>query len=450
MGHPERFSRLSERESAMLDERTPASAATFRRAAKVLAGGVASSFQAREPWPIYIARGDGARVWDVDGNEYFDFHNGFSAMLQGHAHPVIGAAVAERYERGTHFAAPTEDAVAVAEELARRFGLPRWRFTNSGTESAMGAVRIARAVTGRDDVVKVIGSYHGHYDALLVGIGADHEQGVPLATVDRVHPIDFNDAAALERRIRGLKRDGRPAACVILEGAMTHVGLALPQPGYLEQVREITRRHGVLLVLDEVKTGLSIAAGGAVEHFGIEPDMLTLAKALGGGLPTGAIGMSAEVGRTAEERGVLHFGTFNGNPLSMAAARANLVEVLTPDAYEQLFARNDRLAAGCDAVITEWGMQAHSVRLGSKGCVFAGFEPVVDYRSFKGSQDPELSRLTWLWLMNRGLFVTPGRGQEWNLSVAHSDDAVDRYVEAFSELGKELSLISRLSGSARA
>ncbi len=439
---------LSERESAALDKRTPASAAALGRAEKVLAGGVASSYQARKPWPIYLSHGEGQRVWDVDGNEYLDFHNGFSTMLQGHAHPVIGRAVTERCGRGTHFAAPTEDAVIVAEELARRFRLPRWRFTNSGTESAMGAVRIARAITGRDDLVKVLGTYHGHYDALMVGVGAGYEQGVPAATADRVHPIDFNDAEALERRIHELERDARAPACVILEGVMTHVGLALPHEGYLEAVREITRRHGVLLVFDEVKTGLSIAAGGAVERFGVEPDMVILAKALGGGLPTGAIGLSAEVGGAAEERAVLHFGTFNGNPLGLASTRANLLGVLTPDAYEGLFALNDRLVAGCDAVIAESGLPGHTVAIGSKGCVFFGSDPVVDYRSFERQRDRGLAELIWLWFMNRGCYVTPGRGQEWNLGVAHTDEAVERYVDVFGELAAELS--PRLSGSARA
>ena len=448
MANHEQIRSLSARESAALNDRTPASAVAFGRAEKVLAGGVASSYQAREPWPIYLSHGEGQRVWDVDGNGYFDFHNGFSTMLQGHAHPIIGAALAERYGRGTHFAAPTEDAVVVAEELARRFGLPRWRFTNSGTESAMGAVRIARAVSGRDDVVKVLGTYHGHYDALMVGVGPGYEQGIPAATADRVHAIEFNDAEALERQIAELERAGRGPACVILEGVMTHVGLALPREGYLEAVRDITRRHEVLLVFDEVKTGLSIAAGGAAERFGVQPDMVILAKALGGGLPTGAIGMSAEVGGTAEERAVLHFGTFNGNPLGLASTRANLLSVLTPDAYERLFALNDRLVAGCDALIAERGLQAHTVAVGSKGCVFFGSDPVVDYRSFERQRDRGLAELIWLWFMNRGLYVTPGRGQEWNLSVAHTDEAVERYLDVFAELAAELS--PRLSGSARA
>jgi glutamate-1-semialdehyde 2,1-aminomutase len=445
-----RIRQLSARESAALDERTPRSAAMFRRAGRVLAGGVASSFQAREPWPIYLERGDGQRVWDLDGNERFDFHNGFSAMLQGHAHPAIGAAVGARYGYGTHFAAPTEDAVMVAEELVRRWGFPRWRFTNSGTESTMGALRIARAVTGRHDVVRILGVYHGHHDTVLAGLGAEHERGIPPATIAHVHSVDFNDAEAMERQLGELAREGRGAACVIMEAVMTHVGLALPEPGYLESVRELTRRHGALLILDEVKTGLAIAAGGAVERFGVEPDMVTLAKALGGGLPTGAIGMTGELAEAVDGVGLLHLGTFNGNPLGMAAARANLLEVLTPEAYRRLFALNDRLVAACDAIVAEHGLAARVVGLGAKGCVTHGEEAVVDYASFKRRRDPELSRLLWLWFMNRGLFVTPGREQEWTLTVTHDEEAVDSYVEAFAELAREIGVSRRLSGSARA
>jgi glutamate-1-semialdehyde 2,1-aminomutase len=319
--------------------------------------------------------------------------------------------VTRRHALGTHFGATTEDAVAVSEELARRFGLERWCFTNSGTESTLLAVRIARAFTGRRAVVRMEGSYHGHAEL-------EHELEVA-----------FNDAAALERAV------GETApACVLMEAAMTSVGLVLPEPGYLAAVRELTRASGVVLIFDEVKTGLTIAPGGAVERFGVQPDMVTLAKSLGGGLPSGAVGMTPELGVPVEDGRVRHRGTYNGNPLSMAAARASLTEVLTPAAYDEFERLGARMAAGCQEVVREHGLAASVVGLGHKGCVHG--------------HDPELAGLVWLWLMNRGLFVTPGRGQEWNVTVAHGDAAVDGYVGAFAGLAAELS--PRLSGSARA
>jgi glutamate-1-semialdehyde 2,1-aminomutase len=447
-----RIRELTQREHAVLNERTQRSGEMFRRADRVLSGGVASSYQLREPWPIYLSRGEGPRVWDVDGNEYFDFHNGFGSMVQGHAHPAIGTAVERRYAQGTHFAAPTEDGIVVAEDLARRFAMPRWRYTNSGSESTMDAIRIARASTGRDDVMKIFGSYHGHHDTVMVSIGVAYDEigphdhprslpyggGIPQATVDLVHTVHFNDAESMDRRIHELDLEGRKPACVIMEAAMMNLGVVLPKPGYLEAVREITRRHGVVLIFDEVKTGLCIAAGGAVERFGVVPDMVTLAKALGGGLPTGAIGMSEEVAAVVENGKVYQVGTYNGNPLGMAAARANLMEVLTPEAYRHLNRLNERILAGCDAVVNHYRLPAYTVGVGSKGCVTFSTELVVDYPSFKRSQDPELSELAWLWSMNRGIFMTPGREEEWTLSVTHTDEAIDQYVSVFAELAEEL------------
>jgi glutamate-1-semialdehyde 2,1-aminomutase len=465
----QRIGELRERERAHLCERTKQSGAMLRRAERALAGGVASSFHRLEPWPVYMARGEGARTWDVDGNEYIDFHNGFSAMLQGHAHAAIEAAVARRHALGTHFGAPTEEAVAVAEELGRRFELPRWRFTNSGTEATMDAIRIARGLTGRPDVVKIFGSYHGHDDTTMVAIGVPYErigpaeapgsppwgEGIPRSTLEHVHTVHFNDAGAMERLIRRLERAARAPACVIMEAAMTNLGLVPPELGYLEAVRDITRRHGVVLIFDEVKTGLSIAAGGAVERFGVPPDAVTLAKALGGGLSSGAIGMTPELAAVVQDGRVHQVGTFNGNPLAMAAARANLLEVLTPRAYRRLERLGERMLAGCDAVIAEHGLPAYPVGLGSKGCVTWATEPVVDYPSFKRRHDPELAELIWLWHMNRGILVTAGREQEWNLSVAHDEGTVDRYVEVFAALAAELDrgpagVSGRSSGSARA
>jgi glutamate-1-semialdehyde 2,1-aminomutase len=223
-----------------------------------------------------------------------------------------------------------------------------------------------------------------------------------------------------------------------MEAAMMNLGVVLPEPGYLEAVREITRRHEVVLIVDEVKTGLAIAAGGATERFGIEPDMVTLAKTLGGGLPSGAIGGTAEIMRVVEDGTVYQVGTYNGNPLSMAAARASLTEVLTADAYEHLAQLNERIVGGCQRVVDEHRLPAYALGIGAKGCVTFAREKVVDYETFKANQDVELSELAWLYNMNRGVFMTPGREEEWTLSVTHTLDDVDRYVEVFAELASDL------------
>jgi glutamate-1-semialdehyde 2,1-aminomutase len=447
-----RVRELIARESAALNERTQGSRTMWERARKTLAGGVASSYQLRDPWPIYLERGEGERVWDVDGNEYVDFHNGFGSMTQGHAHPAITAAVAERAALGTHFAAPTEDGVVVAEELARRFRLPKWRYTNSGSEATMDAIRIARGLTGRETIVKIFGSYHGHHDAVMVSIGVEYAKigdrddlaslpygaGIPQAIVDLTIAVPFNDAEAMERRIERLAAEGRLPACVIMEAAMMNLGVVLPEPGYLEAVREITRKHGVVLIFDEVKTGLTVAAGGAVEHFGVVPDMVTLAKTLGGGLPSGAIGATDEVMASVEDDRVNQVGTYNGNPLTMAAARASLFEVLTPEGYAHLHRLNDRILEGCQGVLDEYLMPGYPVGIGAKGCVTFSPVRIVDYETFKAHQDVELTELGWLWNMNRGFFATPGREEEWTLSVQHTDESVDRYVAVFAELARAL------------
>jgi glutamate-1-semialdehyde 2,1-aminomutase len=447
-----RLRELTEREQLRLNESTAGSARVFERARAVLVGGVASSYQLLDPWPIYFERGQGAYVWDVDGTRRVDFHNGFGAMVQGHAHPAITKAVEERMRLGTHFAVPTDDAIAVAEELARRWGLPQWRFTNSGSESTMDAIRIARAHTGRDTILKIFGSYHGHHDAVMVAIGVPYDRiggrheyaslpygdGIPKVVSDLTVPVPFNDIEAMETRLDALEREGRTPACLIMEAALMNLGVVLPQPGYLEAVRELTRERGIVLIFDEVKTGLCIAAGGATERFGVTPDIVTLAKALGGGLPAGAIGGTEEIMEGVRADRVVQVGTYNGNPLVMAAARASLEHVLTPEAYAHLDRLNDRIVGGCQAVVDRYGLPGYSVGIGSKGCVTFAPVPITDYESFKEHQDPELCDLAWLWNLNRGIFMTPGREEEWTLSVTHTDEDVDHFVAVFDELAAAL------------
>src|SRR5215204_4545051 len=448
----QRIKELTEREERVLNENTSASGEMYERAQRSLSGGVASSYQLRDPWPIYLERGTGPHVWDVDGNEYYDFHNGFCSMVQGHANPAIGRAISERYALGPHFAAPTEDAIVVGEEAQRRWDLPRWRYTNSGSESTMDAIRIARAYTGRDTIMKIFGSYHGHHDGVMVSIGVEYDKigdrenlaslpygaGIPQGVVDLTIPVPFNDAGAMERRIERLTEEGRKPACVIMEPAMMNLGVVLPEPGYLEAVRDITRRHDIILIFDEVKTGLCIAPGGASERFGVLPDMVTLAKALGGGLPAGAIGGTEEVMAVVEDGSVYQVGTYNGNPLGMAATRANLLEVLTPEAYQHLDRLNDRILAGCEGVIRKHDLPGYAIGVAGKGCVTFSTAKVVDYESFKANQDADMSELAWLYNMNRGIFMTPGREEEWTLSVTHDDASVDAYVQVFEAMADDL------------
>jgi glutamate-1-semialdehyde 2,1-aminomutase len=445
----ERIKELTEREKAVLAERTKRSREYLERGLKVMPGGVPSSFQQIEPWPVYVERGKGSRVWDVDGNEYTDFHNGFGVMCVGHAHPKIVEAVQAQVEKGTHFAAPTEHSIAVAEELQRRFKLPQWRFNNSGSEATLDAVHLARASTGRDVILKIEGAYHGHHDHLMVSVYPDLEQigdrddpssvafgaGFPKALTELTRVVPYNDAEALERTLERL--EGQVAG-LIMEPAMMNIKIVMPEQGYLERVRELTAEHEVKLIFDEVKTGSTIAPGGASERFGIEPDMITLAKATFGGLPGGAIGMTAEIAELVQSGKVNQYGTFNGNPLVMAASYATLTEVLTADAFERLEAINDKLLAGSSELLDRYGLPGYSVGMGAKGCVVFASGPVREYRDYLTKINGELDTLAWLYHMNRGVFMTPGVEEEWTLSVAHTDEDVGRYLEASEEFARDL------------
>ncbi|HEX7300254.1 MAG TPA: aspartate aminotransferase family protein [Solirubrobacteraceae bacterium] len=440
---------LIERERGKLLAHTQGSQAYYERALAVMPRGVPSSFQAADPRPIYLTHGEGARVFDVDGNEYVDFHNGFGVMCVGHAHPAIVRAVSERAALGSHFAAPTEGSIAVAEELVRRFGLPQWRFTNSGTESTMDAIHLARAATGRDVVLKIEGSYHGHHDAVMVSVRPPLDQlgergvpasvpfgaGHPRAVSELTLAIPFNDADVLARVLDDI---GERVAALILEPAMMNITVVAPRPGYLERLRELTARHGVVLVFDEVKTGFTIAAGGAVERFGVQPDVVCLAKAVAGGYPSGAVGMTETLADLITTGQVRQVGTFNGNPLSMAAAHATLTEVLTDEAYAGIEERDARLGAGLDGVIERYGLPCHTVGLGAKGCVVFSPEPLYEYRDYATKVDEELSTLSWLYHMNHGIFMTPGVDEQWTLSVAHSEADVQLYVDAFEAFARDV------------
>jgi len=446
---PARVAELIAKEEAAFRRRRPKSDAMWQEARRVIPRGVPSTFQDAAPQPLFVDRGKGSRVWDVDGNEYVDFHNGFGVMVVGHAHPQIVQAITERAARGTHFAQPVADDAVVATELVRRFQQPLWRFTNSGTESTLDAVRIARGFTGRDRILKIEASYHGHHDALSVSVepppdlmgpadapvSVPHSAGIPQAVVNLTTVVPFNNLPAMER---AFERHPGEVAAVILEPVMMNIGIVPPDPGYLAAVRDLAHRHGALLIFDEVKTGVTIAPGGATERFGVTPDLTALAKAIGGGLPCGAIGGRADVMALIEDKKVIQLGTFNGNPLTMAAARTTLLSILTPSGYAHLDALSESLQGGLDAVIKEYDLPFHVIAMAARGCVTFRQQPVRNYRDYL-TIDKRWAYVSWLYQSNRGVLMAPGAEDNWSLSVQHSESDVQRYVDNFRELARDLS-----------
>jgi glutamate-1-semialdehyde 2,1-aminomutase len=451
-----RAAEIAERETEELLSRTPSSKALYERAVRVLPNGVSSNFQVGDPYPIYLEKGRGSSVWDVDGTEYKDFHGGFGVNVVGHAHPKIVEALERAAREAIHFAVTTPTTVALAEAICERFQLEQVRIVNSGTEATMDALRVARAATGRDLVVKMEGSYHGHHDSLLFSVvpeadvlglrhDVDHEgkawystqptsKGIPRALWDTTIVVPFNDVDAVEQAFAD--NEGRIAA-VILEPVMMNVGIIEPRPGYLQGLRDACERDGAVLIYDEVKCGGTIAYGGTTERYGVAPHLAAYAKAIGGGSTIGAFGGEARIMEWVT-KGAAQQGTFNGNPLSSAAGLAALTQVLTRDAYDLLGKLGRMLAEGCDRAIADTGVPAHTVDLGAKGCVSYRAEKLVNYRDFLETH-PELYWASYPWMVNRGIFMTPGDEEQWTVSVQHTEDDVQRYIDAFGEFCQALS-----------
>lgn len=442
----DRAKRITARELRVYIERTAGSQRATERARKVLPMGVPSSFQAYDPHPIVVRRAQQDWMEDVDGNRYVDYDMGFGALFAGHCHPAVREAVERQLDDGTLFVTPCEMNAEVAELLGARYGLPMWRFTNSGTEATMDAIRVARGITGREKIVKVEGGYHGHHDEVMISMKppiseagpADAPRAIPATAgitrgvLAETLVIPYNDAAALERVLAS-----REVAAFIVEPVMENIGICMPQPGYLEAVREITRRYGTMLIFDEVKTGITAAWGGATGAVGVQPDLVALAKSIGGGLPLGAFGGTQECMDQITAGKVLHLGTYNGNPLCMAAARAVLAEVCTPEATQATVDRNSRLVSACQGIIDAAGLRAHTVQFGAKGCITWAEQPIRNYRDYKAT-DFDLAFAQWMHGINRGVLLPPGLDEQWLISVLHTDASSMHYAEVFQEFVDEL------------
>jgi len=440
---PAVIDQLIAEQEAIFTRRQPKSAKLAAEARGVLAGGVTSNWQITQPQPVWLSHGAGSKVYDVDGNEYVDLHGGYGAALAGHAHPAIVRAVRDQVGQGTHFAQPTENAIVVATELARRFGLPQWRFANSGTEATMDAVHLMRSFTGRDLIIKVEGGYHGHHDSVQVSVMPDLEEagpaarpaqvpsssGIPAAITDLTLVASFNDLGSVARLLDEHKDQ---VAGMIVEPIMMNAGIIAPEPGFLPGLKDLLHSRGALLTFDEVKTGLTVGPGGVTAKEGVTPDLVCLAKSVGGGVSVAAIGGTEELMRHVADGGYEMVGTFNGNPLAMAAARAMLTEVATDEAYQRIERLRARAQAGITKAIDASGLTAHVVTAGAKGCVVFADQPVRDYRGFLATED-SYSNAHWLFQHNGGVFLPPwGKIEQWLISVQHDESDIDRLVGNFA------------------
>jgi len=440
---PATLDELIAQQEKIFVERQGESRRMAARADRALAGGVTSSWQITRPQPVWLSHGKGSKIYDVDGTEYVDLHGGYGAALAGHGHPAIVEAVRGQAALGTHFAQPTPAAILVAEELTRRFGLPLWRFANSGTEATMDAIHLMRAITGRDLIIKVEGCYHGHHDSVQVSVTPEAEEvgpahkpsqvpastGIPRAITDLTLVVGFNDLDGVARLL-----DEYPGkiAGMIIEPIMMNAGIIEPEPGYLAGLKELLHSRDALLTFDEVKTGLTAGPSGATGVTGVTPDIICLAKAIGGGVSVAAIGGTEEAMAHVSSGDYEMVGTFNGNPLAMAACRAMLCEVVTPAAYERIDALRRQAVAGLQQAIDSNGLPAHVVAVGAKGCVVFSPEPVRDFRDFLNIDD-SYSHAHWLYQHNGGVFLPPwGKAEQWLISVQHDEADIRRFTDNFA------------------
>ena len=415
------------------------SAAAFAEAKQYMPGGVNSpvrSYRGVGGTPPFIASASGSRIVDIDGNEYIDYVGSWGPMVLGHAHPKVIAALQAALLQGTSYGAPTLLETELAKKVRQAVPVMELvRMVNSGTEATMSALRLARAFTKRDRIVKFDGCYHGHHDSLLVKAGSGaatfgvpDSPGVPTSVAHTSLTLPFNDIAAMEELFA---QQGELIAAVIIEPVPGNMGMVLPQDGYLAKVRELTAHYGILLIFDEVMSGFRVALGGAQAHFGIKPDLVCLGKVIGGGLPVGAYGGRQDIMSCISPAGpVYQAGTLSGNPLAMTAGLATLGEIMeTPDFYPQLTAKTQVLCEGIGAAAEAAGVAIQSHQLGSMFGLFFNANPVTDYAS-AATSDQAAFKVWFHTMLEQGIYLAPSQFEAGFMSAAHSDADIEQTLQA--------------------
>lgn len=423
------------------------SEALFRRAEASIPGGVnspARAFRSVGGDPVFIERGEGARLYDADGNSYLDFIGSWGPLILGHRPPAVIAALKQVLETGTSFGAPTEREIEIAELICELVpSIEMVRLVNSGTEATMSALRVARGFTGRDLTVKFEGCYHGHVDSLLVKagsglatLGISDSAGVPQSYSETTLPLPFNSVEAVEQCFQ---ERGAQIACVIVEPVVGNMGCVPPQPGYLEALREITQRHGALLIFDEVMTGFRVALGGAQSLYQVTPDLTTMGKIIGGGLPVGAYGGRKDVMRKVAPLGpVYQAGTLSGNPLAVAAGLAALRELKAdPEVYERLDRHAARLTSGIAQAAREANVPVTINRVGSMFTVFFGDAEVTDFASASRSDTSRFGAF-FRGMLDEGVYLPCSQFEAAFLSAAHTDQDIDDTIAAATKTFRAL------------
>ncbi|MCX5673033.1 MAG: glutamate-1-semialdehyde 2,1-aminomutase [Planctomycetota bacterium] len=425
--------------------RTDKSADALKRAEALMPGGVSSpvrAFKAVGGQPLFIASGSGSKIRDIDGNSFLDYVMSWGPLILGHAHPAVVEAVRKALEGGASFGAPTVREIELAERVTAAMPwIEQLRFVNSGTEATMSAIRLARAATGRPGVIKFEGCYHGHVDALLVKagsgamtFGAPSSPGVPEDTVRHTHIVPFNDLEAVRRT---LDASASEIAAVILEPVVGNMGCIPPGEGFLKGLAELCERQGVLLVLDEVMTGFRVARGGAAERYGIRPDLVTLGKVIGGGLPVGAYGGRRDLMQLVSPVGpVYQAGTLSGNPLAMAAGIATLDLLSAAGTYERLEAISQQLEQGLVNAAAEAGVAVRVQGVGSMLSLFFTDQPVTDCASALRCDTERFGRF-FRGMLERGVYLPPSQFEAWFVSLAHSEEDIACTVQAAREALKQ-------------